>query len=410
MNHLVVLGAGTGGTVVVNRLLRHIDTMSWNVTIIDESDKHFYQPGFLFIPFGMYEPKDIVKSKRQFLPREVRFIQHGIEEIKPTVNQVLLKDGSVLHYDVLVIATGVKIAPEMVPGLVDSGWYEEAFDFYTFEGALQLSQALRNWKGGQLVVHIAEMPIKCPIAPLEFSFLADWYFTKRGKRDDVEIILVTPLPGVFTKARANAALQKLLDEKRIRVVTDFYTERVDGTERKLYDYSGNSVSYDILVTVPPNTGDTLIARSGLGDEMNYVPTDKHTLQSKNYENIFVIGDATDLPISKAGSVAHFQAELLAENIARYINKKPLEPSYDGHANCFIESGHGKAVLIDFNYEIEPSEGHFPLPYIGPLSLLRETRLNHYAKLASRHLYWNVILRGLPIPFVTARMNPRGRKI
>lgn len=410
MKHIVVLGAGTGGTVFVNRLARLIDTQQWQITIVDETDEHYYQPGFLFIPFGMYNSTDIVRSKKQFIPSSVQFLQSHIEEIKPQENQVHLKDGTVLQYNILVISTGVKIAPELVPGLLDSGWYEYAFDFYTIEGAMRLARALKDWRGGRLVVHIAELPIKCPIAPLEFSFLADWYFTQNNMRDDVEIVLVTPLSGAFTKPRADNALRGLLEKKNIKIIHDFYTERVDGGEQKIYDFSGKTVSYDLLVTIPPNIGDALIARSGMGDEMNYIPTEKYTMRSKQYENVFVIGDATDLPISKAGSVAHFQAELLTENIIRTINGRQLEPSYDGHANCFIETGFGKAVLIDFNYEIEPVEGRFPIPYIGPLSLLKETRLNHYAKLISRSLYWNLILRGYSIPFVTPKLNKRGRKL
>jgi sulfide:quinone oxidoreductase len=170
------------------------------------------------------------------------------------------------------------------------------------------------------------------------------------------------------------------------------------------------VTYDLLVTIPVNMGSKLIERSDLGDDLNFVPTDKHTLQSKAHENIFVIGDATDIPASKAGSVAHFEAEILTSNILSYINNKPLTASFDGHANCFIESGYNKALLIDFNYEIEPVEGTFPLPGIGPFSLLKETRINHLGKLAFRHIYWNMLLKGIPIPTVSPDMKKSGKKL
>lgn len=410
MKKLVILGAGTGGTIMANHLARKLDRKDWQIIIVDEYATHYYQPGFLFVPFGIYRPEQLMRPKTKFIPKGVQFIQQPIEEIKPQSNRVVLQDGTALDYDLLIIATGVKIAPEMIAGLTESGWHEEVHDFYTIEGATALAQKLQNWQGGKLVIHLAELPIKCPVAPLEFAFLADWYFTKRKMRDRVELTLVTPLSGAFTKPRSTAVLNHLLAEKNIKIVPDFYTERVEGAQKKIFSYAGQEVDYDLLVTIPTNMGDAVIARSGLGDELNYVPTDKYTLQAKQYENIFVLGDATDLPASKAGSVAHFQAELLTENILNYIAKRPLEPSFDGHANCFIESGFGKAFLIDFNYEVEPVEGRFPLPFIGPMALLKETRINHWGKLAFKTIYWNMLLKGIPIPFVPARMSKLGKHI
>ncbi len=396
---------------MANHLVRKLDTKNWQISIVDEHPMHYYQPGFLLIPFGFYTGADVVKPKTKFLPKEVNFIQEAIDEIKPGANQVALRNGQILDYDILIIATGVKTAPEMISGLLEGGWRERIFDFYTIEGTTALAKKLQEWEGGRLVVHLAELPIKCPVAPLEFAFLADWFFQeKRKMRERVEISYVTPLSGAFTKPRSTAVLNHLMAEKNIKIVPEFYTERVDDSVRKIYSYSGQEVEYDLLVTIPTNIGDAAIARSSMGDELNYVPTDKHTLQSKHYENIFVIGDASDLPSSKAGSVVHFQAELLTENILNFIVGKPLEPSFDGHANCFIESGFGRAFLIDFNYEVEPVEGRFPLPFIGPMALLKETRLNHWGKLAFKFVYWNVLLRGWPMPTITARMSKLGKKI
>ncbi len=269
---------------------------------------------------------------------------------------------------------------------------------------------MESWKGGKLVVHIAEMPIKCPVAPLEFIFLADWWFTKRGIRDDVGITYVTPLSGAFTKEQTSKVLGCLIEEKNIKLVTDFNIERVDPAANKIISYDGREVGYDILNTVPTNMGDEVIERTGLGDELNYVPTDRHTLQSKGHENIFVIGDATDLPSSKAGSVAHFQSEILAKNIVNFIGKKPLLPEFDGHANCFIESGFGKSFLIDFNYDVDPVEGKYPIPGIGPFSLLKETRINHLGKLFFKWMYWHLALKARPTPGISATMSKAGKKI
>jgi len=410
MRRILILGAGTAGTIMANRLAHKIDRRNWQITIVDEHQTHYYQPGFLFMPFGIYKPEDVVREKAIFISKKVEFIQAAVDTIKPDVGQVVLQNGQILDYHILIIATGVKIAPEQVAGLTEAGWRENSFDFYTFEGAKALAEKLKNWPGGKLAIHIAEMPIKCPVAPLEFAFLADAYFAKKKMRDKVEINYITPASGAFTKPRSSAVLGGLMSEKHINIVPDFYTERVDGSAGKVFSYGGQKVDYDLLVTIPTNMGDEVIARSGLGDELNFVPTQKHTLQAKTHENIFVIGDATDLPSSKAGAVAHFQSDILTENILNYIEGKPLDEGFDGHANCFIESGFGKAFLIDFNYDTEPVEGRFPFPVIGPMALLKQTRLNHWGKLAFRHIYWNILLRGLPMPGIPTRMSKLGKKL
>lgn len=409
MKKLLILGAGTAGTMMANHLNKKLGNLEWRITIVDQHEKHYYQPGFLFIPFNIYSEKDVIKQKKNFIPRGIEYIQAAIEKIDASNNQVYLEDGSTIPYDILIIATGCRIAPEEIPGLMD-GWRKNIFDFYTLEGAVALREKYKEWQGGKLVIHFAEMPIKCPVAPLEFTFLSDWFFTKKGIRKNVEITYVTPLTGAFTKLNCSNVLGYLLKEKNIKMITDFGIDHVDAASNKMVSFDGKEVEYDLLVTIPTNKGDDVIERSGLGDELNFVPTDKNTLQSKVHENIFVIGDATDVPASKAGSVAHFEAEILTANILNYIKGKPLKKDFDGHANCFIESGYGKAFLIDFNYDVEPVEGSFPLSFLGPLPLLKESRLNHVGKHAFRYIYWNMLLKGIPIPGIPTQMSRKGKKI
>lgn len=408
MKRLLILGAGTAGTMMANHLNHELDREEWEIDIIDERQEHHYQPGYLFLPFDIYEPEDIIKPIKDFIPKGVSLINDAIDRIVPEENLVKMVNGDQLHYDVLIIATGAKIAPEEISGMKGEGWQKDVFDFYTFEGSLALRNKLRTWEGGKLVVHITEMPIKCPVAPLEFAFLSDSYFINKKMRDKVEITYVTPLGGAFTKPKATDRLQHLLDEKNIHIVSDFAIESVDNDPKVIRDYGGKEVPFDLLVTVPTNKGDAVMERSGLGDDLNFVPTNKATLQSKNWQNIFVIGDASNIPASKAGSVAHFEAEILTENIKRYIKGEPLKEEFDGHANCFVETGHGKALLIDFNYTHEPVEGTFPFPGVGPLRLLKESRMNHMGKLAFRWIYWNMLLKGTHIPFVSATMQEAGK--
>ena len=411
MKKLLILGAGTAGTMMANKLSRNLNKSLWEITIVDKDENHFYQPGFLFIPFGIYRPEDVVRSKREFLPKGVNFIIQNIEKIEPENNRVLLSNGEILDYDILVVATGTVPVPEETEGLKWKLWYKDIFDFYTYDGATRLAKKLDKWGGGKLVINLAETLIKCTVAPLEFAFLADAYFSEKGIRDKVEIFYVTPLSGAFTKPKATAMLGKLLDEKKINVVPDFYLQQVDNDRKVLISYDNQEVPFDLLVSVPVNKGDEMVEASNLGDDdgLNFIPTDKHTLQSKKYENMFVIGDATNLPTSKAGSVAHFEADVLTENILSYIIKEPLAASFDGHSNCFIETGYGKATLIDFNYETEPLPGKFPFAKIGPMDLLKVTRANHYGKLAFKWVYWHMLLTGKKLP-VSTNMSMAGKLV
>ena len=408
MKRLVILGAGTGGTIMANLLRRRLRKSEWAITVIDRDNDHYYQPGFLFIPFGFYKREDIVKPRSKFLPRGVEFIVSEVDRIDPAPNEVVFLDGSRIAYDYLIVATGAEIVPAETPGMLD-GWRDTIFDFYTPDGATALAEKLKTLPGGRIVIHVNETPIKCPVAPMEFAFFCDDCLRRHHRRDGIELVYVTPLPGAFTKPVASKALGAMLDEKRVQMVTDFNAERIDAAARKIVGYDGREIPYDLLVTVPTNMGSEMIERSGLGNEFRYLPTDPHTLRSKKHENIFAIGDATDLPTSKAGSVAHFQAEILAANVVRAIEGKPLEPAFDGHSNCFVEAGKRKAILIDFNYDVEPLPGRFPFPVIGPMPLLKPSRLNHWGKLAFRWIYWHMLLRGRPIPFVPARMRMAGKR-
>jgi sulfide:quinone oxidoreductase len=407
MKRILILGAGTAGTMMANKLSKGLDMEEWKITIVDKDKVHYYQPGLLFIPFDIYKKEDVIKAKANFFPSNVEFIITETEKILPEANKVQFKDGSSMHYEILIIATGTSVYPEETLGLKGNLWYKNIFDFYTLNGAIELQKFFRYWEGGKLVVSIADMPFKCPVAPLEFVCLADDFFTKKGIRDKVEITYVTPLSGAFTKPIATKMLSELLAEKNINVVTDFYVEKVDNEKKTLVSYDGREVPFDVLTMVPLNKGDEMIARSGLGDELNYVPTNKHTLQSEKHENIFLIGDAANLPTSKAGSVAHFASEILFENLICFMEGRPLTAKFDGHANCYIETGKGKGLLIDFNYETEPLPGTYPLPGIGPFGLLRNTKMNHYGKIIFRWIYWHILLKGKEMP-VESHMSFAGK--
>lgn len=408
MKRILILGAGTAGTMMANHLRRALEPEEWEILVIDQDNQHLYQPGLLFIPFGHYTRRDLFKPRSRFIPPGVDLVVGAVDAIDPEHSQVRLHDGTEFGYDFLVIATGSRISPADTEGLLGEGWRKNVFDFYTVDGATALARALREFRGGRLVVNPVEMPIKCPVAPLEFAFLADAYFHEQGIRNDVEIVYATPLSGAFTRPRASAALGDLLQSRGIRVEAEFNAGSVDGARRVLSSWDGRELDYDLLVSIPTNRGAEVIARSEMGNELDFIPTGRQTLRSDGWENVWVIGDATDLPSSKAGSVAHFQSEVLTRNLLRAIAGREPAPAWDGHANCFVETGGGKAVLIDFNYDVEPLPGRFPLPGVGPLTLLEESEMNHWGKLAFRSVYWNLLLKGADLSAIGPEMATAGK--
>jgi sulfide:quinone oxidoreductase len=405
---IVILGGGTGGTLTANRLRRLYKPAEATITVVDQDDRHVYQPGLLFVPFGLSHTEEIVRPRQRQLRDGVAFIESGIDRVDIEADEVHLANGDVLAYDVLIVATGARLVPEETEGLTGPGWMDKVFTFYTPEGAGALAGALATFDQGRLVVNVVDMPIKCPVAPLEFLFLADWYFTERGIRDRVDLVYATPLDGAFTKPIASAQLGGMLEDRHIEVVTEFNTGEVDGEGGRLVSWDEREVPFDLAVVIPLHGGAEYVGRSpGLGDAVDFVPTDDRTLQSKVKPNIFVIGDAATVPASKAGSVTHFEGETLVENVRRFLAGEALEPGFDGHANCFIETGYHKALLIDFNYEQEPVPGHYP-SRVG-LPLLKESRLNHLGKLLFQSVYWHSLLPGRDLPGVGSLMPAAGKQ-
>lgn len=407
--HVVILGAGTGGTLAANRLRRVLGA-DVQISVVDQDDDHVYQPGLLFLPFGLTTANELVRSRPRQLRGAIGYHRGAVDHVDIERRRVFLDDGTVLPYDILVVATGARLMPEETEGLTGPGWGRSVHTFYDLPGAATLDTALRDFDRGRLVVNVVDLPIKCPVAPLEFCFLADWYFRERGVRDDIELVYVTPLDAAFTKPVAARTLSGLLAEKGVELVTEFNTGQVEANDEggRLISFDGREVEFDLAVVVPAHGGAAWVGRSpGLGDPLDFVPTNPHTLVSTASPDIFVIGDAAAVPTSKAGSVTHFEGEVLVHNIVRRLNGEAPDASFDGHTNCFIESGFGKALLIDFNYDTEPVPGHFPT--VVGLPLLKESRLNHLGKLMFAWLYWHVLLPGREVPGIPTAMPATGKR-
>ncbi len=395
MKNLVVLGYGAGGTMVATKLREKLEESEWKITVIDRDWQHHYQPGWLFIPFGIYTQEECVKPKLDFVLKGIDFVLDEVTNIDPVKKRIKTKKGH-YDYDWLVVATGCRIMPGEVEGMME-GWRGDIQDYYTPDGAVALHKKWKYFKKGRIVLNIAEMPIKCPVAPLEFIFMADWFFTVNGVRKDIELEMVTPLSGAFTKPMASAALTKLCEEKNIKITPNFDIAEVNASAKIITSARGDEVNYDLLVAIPPNFGAQVIIDSEIGDPMGFIDTDNGTLKAKKYENIYVVGDATNVPTSKAGAVAHYESDIIVMNLIRELDGQEPLPEFDGHSTCFIVTGYEKASLIDFNYTVEPLPGKYPFPGLGPFTLLGESYVNYWGKMMFKWVYFNMMLKGKELP-------------
>ena len=377
-HRIVILGGGVGGTLLANLLARKLKRAEAEVTVVDETGRHAYQPGWLYLPFGEEQPRHLVKAERGLLHRRVRLVTERATRIDPAGQRVELADGEVLRYETLVVATGARLAPEAVPGFA-----EGAYHFYSEEAALSLKGALDAFAGGRLVIGVADIPYKCPPAPLEFAFKVEEYLAKRGVRDKTEIVYLSPINRVFTIESVSEFVTPMLEERGIRSETFFNTETIDPGAKRVTSLEGTKIDYDLLVMVPPHRGAEVVEASGLGDELGWLPTDRTTLQVNSQPAIFGLGDATDVPVSKSGSAAHFEAKVLAERlVARVRGANGHEPPlYDGHVLCFLETGHGQASQLVFDFAHPPQP---PAP----------NRFHHYEKMLFNKVYWYIVPRGI----------------
>lgn len=382
MSHrVVILGGGVGGTLVANLLARKLPRSQIDIALVDKTGQHFYQPGWLYLPFGEMKPEQLVRSERSLLSRRVALHVAGAEHIDPAAQTVSLDSGATLPYDTLVISTGARLAPEALPGFAES-----AHHFYSPEAALKLQEALLHFRGGKVVIGVADLPYKCPPAPLEFAFLLEAYLGRHGTRQATEMTYLSPINRAFTIETVSEFVTPMLEQRGIALQTFFNTESIDPAAKTITSLEGDTLPYDLLVLIPPHRGSKIVMDSGLGDEQGWLPTDKATLQSKAHPNIYGLGDATDLPVSKSGSAAHFEARVIADRIVNTIRVARGQPShgeqtYDGHVMCFLETGHSMATQLVFDYTHPP---HPPRP----------SPIYHYEKTAFNRAYWYLVPRGL----------------
>ncbi len=398
--HVLIVGGGVGGTIVANLLARHLEPIDATVTLIESTGKHAYMPGWLYLPFNHegLESDQIIRDERSLLNRHVQHVRGTVTGIdtqnrelhvhySPGLDEIVGTGGAVeatYGYDYLVLATGARLAPEDLSGLSEANGNSTWHHFYSAEAALQLRHALQHFEGGRIVITVGGIPYRCPPAPLEFTFLLDEWLAKHDLRSKTEIQYLFPLPRVFPIESVAEAVTPLLEERHIGYTVFFNAEAVDTEKKVISSLEGEEIPYDLLVLVPPHRGARVIEDSGLGDAQGWIPTDRNTLEVKGQQYVYALGDATDLPVSKSGSAAHFEAKIVAARILAAIHgevPKQDEGMYDGEVMCFLETGYNKATQLVFNYEHPPRPPRPSLYY-------------HMEKQLFNRAYWHIVPQGL----------------
>lgn len=370
--HLVIIGAGTGGLMLSNHvargLNREIEEGAVTVTLVGDRDEYIYQPGFLYVAFDMMRPAELIRKVTDLISPGVTFVHDRAVRVDTGTQMVETESGRRLPYDYLALSTGSELNLDEIEGL-----REGAHWFYTLDGAIRLREALKRFQGGRLVMAVG-LPHKCPVAPLEFAFMFDEWTRERGIREKTEIVYTFPINGAHSIEPCSVWARGEFEKRNIHLETFFNMERVDPVAREIHSLEGISYAYDLLVAVPPHVGDPVGRASGLTNTSSFLVTDRHTLMAAGHENIFVIGDATNLPLSKAGSVAHFQAEALGENLINLLTGGSMAHLYNGKTFCFVEAGLHTASYLIFDYDHPPK--------MSP-----PTRATHWFKLAYNRIHW-----------------------
>jgi sulfide:quinone oxidoreductase len=383
VKRIVILGGGVGGTLTANllsrKLRRQVKAGAVTITVVDQTGQHTYQPGFMYIAMGGERAEKLQRPERGLLDGGVNLVVGEVEKVDEATQSVQLKDGERLGYDYLVLATGSRILPEAI-----EHFDTEAHHFYTAEAALKLRKALDAFKGGKIVVAIAGMPYKCPPAPLEVSFLIESELRDRGVRDKSEVHFCSPIGRAFTIESVSEMATPIFEQKGIEVHTFFNVEAIDPARKVVLSLEGEELPYDLLILVPPHKGQQFLMDSGLAPAPGgWLPTDRATLQVGGRTNVFALGDATDLPLSKAGSTAHFEAPVVTERIVAAVTGRDVDPKhgdYKGKVMCFFEIGDGKGTLLQFDYE------HPPRPP-------KPNQLWHLGKIVFNKTYWHTVPKG-----------------
>jgi sulfide:quinone oxidoreductase len=383
MDRILILGGGVGGTLAANLLVKRLrprlKSGEVTITVVDQTGDHVYQPGFMYIAMGGERAANLQRPERGLLDPRVTLVVGEVTKVDERGRTIHLSDGQRLGYDYLVLATGSRIVPETIDYFVS-----EAYHFYTAEAASRLRSALDAFDGGRIVIGIAGMPYKCPPAPLEVAFLIESELRERGLRENSDLHFCSPIGRAFTIETVSEMATPILESRGIELHTFFNVEAIDPIRKVVQSLEGEELPYDLLILVPPHKGAQFLIDSPLAPAPGgWLPTTRATLQVGGRQEVFALGDATDLPLSKAGSTAHFEAPVVVERIVAAVEGRQVDPrrgDYLGKVMCFFEIGDGKGTVLQFDYEHPPKP---PKP----------NQLWHLGKIVFNKTYWHTVPKG-----------------
>lgn len=377
MKKIVIVGAGGGGTITANTLAhnlsKEIDSEKVSIQVIGEREEHIFEPGSLDVAFKGVSPKKYIHKERLLLDSKVKFSHNGVAKVNFSERSIKTNEGTLYDYDYLALATGSVARPDIVEGLKES-----SLSFHMGPAAAaKIWQALQGFKHGKVIVATTSVPYKCPPSPNEAAFMLDEFFRKKGVRDSVEIKFLTPYPRAYSAQIVSDVVQPMFEERGIEVIPFFMADRVDKMAKKIYSLEGEGHDYDLLIAIPPHRGAEVISSSGIGDTEGWIPTDKRTLRAKDQSDVYAIGDATNIPISKSGVVAHLESCTVSKNIESDLTGASELFEYSGRINCPMETGRRQALFIAGTYSEPP-----PRP--------KPTFIRYVMKKGFGKMYWSAL--------------------
>ena len=388
---VVVVGGGTAGITVAARL-----TKGWfndlDVAVIEPSAQHFYQPAWTLVGAGTYRRQDTVRDEAAVMPHKASWIRDAVETFDPEHNRIVTRDGKAITYKYLVVAAGIQINWDAIPGLKESIGHDGVCSNYSFETVESTWDTLKNLKGGTAIFTQPKGAVKCGGAPQKIAYLADDYLRKHGLRDRTRVIFAAPVKAIFSVEKYRNVLQEVVKRKGIETMFEhelvaIHPERREAVLEQIETHEQTTLSYDMLHVTPPMSAPDFISRSVLADANGWVDVDAQTLQHTRYPNVFALGDCSNLPTSKTGAAIRKQAPVLVRNLRAFMGGQPPKAAYTGYTSCPVVTGYGTMVLAEFGYDKQPDESF-------PFNQAKERwSMWIFKKYLLPFMYWHGMLKG-----------------
>jgi sulfide:quinone oxidoreductase len=392
---VLIVGGGTAGLTVAARLAEtpnFTSTAQPTIGIIEPSDKHYYQPLWTLVGAGVYPKEETERNEADFIPHGADWLQDFADAFDPDNNTVTLRSGRAISYDYLVMAAGIQVDWDKIPGLKESvgkpgTGVVSNYDYHTAESTWQ---AISHFRGGTMIFTEPDTAVKCGGAPQKIMYLADDALRRQGVRYNSNILFCTPKTAIFGVQKYKEALERVVARKGLEPKWQHVLRSLDpGKREATFEHQGENVviNYEMIHVVPPMSSPDFIKRSPLANEAGWVEVDKYTLQHCRYNNVFGLGDNSSLPTSKTGAAIRKQAPIVVDNLLAASQGRPLEHHYDGYTSCPLVTGYGKLILAEFDYDGNPQET-FPFDQ-------SQERYSMYVlkKIGLPRLYWHGMLRG-----------------